>query len=132
MTEYEQNTTAELTAQAYDALRWGVDFSRRGVFRAELARAVEAVIDAYEPPPGSLDRGARSIFSAMAVEEWLRTHGFPRAEQRRWIDVSDWPEWNGAVELYEIGCGTELSLLVQLPIYRAETRQYIGPVVVTT
>jgi hypothetical protein len=127
-----QSSIGELSARAYNALQFGADFTRRGVFRAALAEAIEAVIEQYVPPPGSLDRGVRSIFSATIVEEWLRTHGFPQAVQRRWIDVSDWPEWGGAEELYEISCGTELSLLVQLPIHRAGARQYIGRVVVTS
>lgn len=132
MHEDGQSPSDELSAQAYNALQFGTDFSRRGEFRVALARAIEAVIEQYVPPLGSLDSGERSVFSTSAVEEWLQTHGFPQATQRRWIDISEWPEWGGAEELYEISCGTELSLLVQLPIHRAGSRQYIGQVVVTS
>ena len=122
----------ELTARAYDALQFGIDFSKRGAFRAALTEAVEAVVASYVPPPGSLDRGPRSVYATGAVEAWLRNNGFPRAAQRRWIDVAGQPNWAGAEELYEIDCGTEQRLFVQLLIYSADDRQYIGRVVVTS
>lgn len=122
----------ELTAANYDALQFGVDFARRGAFRAALAEAVNAVIDAYTPPRGALDERPRAIFAATVVEDWLRTHGFPHADQRRWIDVKYQPEWGRAEELCEIDCGTANSLLVQLLIERDGDRQRIGEVRVTS
>lgn len=122
----------ELTAAAYDRLQFGVDFSRRGAFRAALAEAVEVVVAGYVPPPGSLDQGPRSIYATTVVEEWLRAHGFPKADQRRWISVAGQPEWQGAEELCEIDCGTEARLFVQLLIFGDGERQSIGPVVVTS
>ena len=122
----------ELSAAAYDQLRFGVDFVRRGAFRAALAEAVEVVVADYVPPSGSLDRGPRSIYATTVVEEWLRTHGFPHADQRRWINVAGQPEWQGAEELCEIDCGTEARLFVQLLIFWDGERQSIGPVVVTS
>lgn len=121
-----------LTAEAYDALQFGIDFTQRGAFRAALAEAVENIVADYTPPPGSLDEGARSIFATTVVEEWLRNNGFPRANQRRWIDVAYNPEWGGAEELCEIDCGTANSLLVQLLIERDGARQRIGQVRVTS
>jgi len=123
---------AELTAKAYDALQFGVDFGRRGAFRAALTEAVENVVAEYVPPEGSLDRGPRSVFATGAVEQWLREHGFPHARQRRWANVADEYGWNGADELYEIDCGTEQRLLVQLLIHNQDDRQYIGRVIVTS
>ncbi len=127
-----QTLPVELTAKAFDALQFGVDFGRRGAFRAALTEAVEQVVADYVPPEGSLDRGPRSVYATGAVEHWLRAHGFPHARQRRWIDVADRREWNGADELVEIDCGTEQSLLVQLLIHNADERQYIGRVIVTS
>jgi hypothetical protein len=122
----------ELTAAAYDRLQFGVDFVRRGAFRAALAEAVEEIVAAYVPPPGSLDTGARSIFVTTVVEEWLRAHGFPDAHQRRWIRVAGLPQWADAEELCEIDCGTRGSLLVQLEIVSDGIRQSIGRVSVTS
>ncbi len=62
------NDTITLTADAYDALQFGVDFTRRGAFRAALAEAVETIVMEYQPPPGSLDRGPRSVFATAVVE----------------------------------------------------------------
>jgi hypothetical protein len=121
-----------LTAKAFDALQFGVDFARRGAFRAELTEAVEAVVMGYTPPPGSLDSGSRSVYATNAVETWLRDHGFPHARQRRWVNVAGEPGWNGAEELYEIDCGTEQRLLVQLLIHNDGARQFIGRIVVTS
>ena len=122
----------ELTAEEFDALQFGVDFARRGAFRAALAEAVEAVVVSYTPPPGSLDRGPRSVFATGAVEEWLLHNGFPRAAQRRWIAVAGLPEWGGAEELVEIDCGTAQRLFVQLLIDSDGIRQTIGRVLVTS
>lgn len=122
----------ELTAKAFDTLQFGVDFARRGAFRAALTEAVEAVVAGYVPPPGSLDRGPRSVYATGAVEQWLRDNGFPHAAQRRWIQVADQPGWLGAEELCEIDCGTQHHLVVQLLIYNAQDRQYIGRVAVTS
>ncbi len=122
----------ELTAQHYDALQFGVNFTLRAEFRVALAQAVEQVVDAYRPPVGSVDTGPRSIFATAAVEAWLKEHGFPHAYQRRWIDVADDPAWGGAVELCEIDGGTANRLLVQLAIHEdASGRQYINRVNVT-
>ena len=123
---------ADLSAKAYDELQFGVDFVRRGAFRAALTQAVEAVVDSYRPPPGSLDEGPRSIYGTSAVEAWLREHGFPRAAQRRWITLAGQMGWDGAEELCEIDCGTRQRLVVQLLIYLEGERQYIGRVVVTS
>lgn len=131
-TEQSPETPVELTAAAYDRLQFGVDFVRRGAFRAALAEAVEAVVAGYVPPPGSLDSGSRSIYATTVVEEWLRTHGFPDAVQRRWVNVAGLPEWRGAEEVCEIDCGTEASLLVQLPILSDGVRQSIDRVIVTS
>ena len=121
-----------LTAKAFDTLQFGVDFARRGAFRAALTEAVEAIVTGYTPPPGSLDSGPRSVYATNAVETWLRDHGFPHAHQRRWVNVAGEPGWNGAEELYEIDCGTEQRLLVQLLIHSDGARQFIGRVVVTS
>ncbi len=126
------NDSVTLTAEAYDALQFGVDFTRRGAFRAALAEAVEAIIMQYSPPPGSLDSGPRSVFATTVVENWLRDNGFPHADQRRWINVEGLPEWGGAEELCEIDCGTSNSLLVQLLIGSDGIRQTIERVVVTS
>lgn len=126
------NSIPELTAEAYDALQFGVDFTRRGAFRAALAEAVQAVVTDYTPPPGSLDMGPRSIFATGVVEDWLRRNGFPHARQRRWVSVEGQLEWGGADELCEIDCGTENSLVVQLPIEREGQRLMIGPVRVSS
>ncbi len=121
-----------LTAERYDALQFGVDFVARARFRVALAEAIEQVVAAYEPPPGSVDAGPRSIFATTAVEEWLRAHGFPRARQRRWIDITDDERWTHGVELCEIDAGTQNHLLIQLIISVDETgRQYIREVRVT-
>ncbi len=122
----------ELTAAAYDQLQFGVDFAARGTFRAALTAAVEAVVAGYRPPPGSLDTGSRSVFATSEVEMWLRRNGFPRATQRRWVSVAGEGGWHGAEELYEIDCGAEQRLFVQLLIYSDGQRQYIGHVVVTS
>lgn len=122
----------ELTAETYDQFQFGVDFKRRGAFRVALAEAVEAVVADYVPPAGSLDTGPRSIFATTVVEEWLRTHGFPDAYQRRWVRVADHPQWPEAEELCEIDCGTDASLLVQLPIVSDGIRQTIDQVIVTS
>ena len=127
-----EESRIELTAQAFDALRFGVDFGRRGAFRVALTEAVEAVVAGYVPPPGSIDSGPRSVYATTAVEAWLRANGFPHANQRRWIDVAGEPGWNGADELYEIDCGTRQRLFVQLLIHNGGDRQYIGRVVVTS
>lgn len=122
----------ELTAAHYDALQFGINFTRRAEFRAALAQAVEHIVATYEPPAGSLDRGPRSIFATTAVELWLKEHGFPHVQQRRWIDVSGEPGWGGAVELCELDGGTENHLLIQLLIHIDESgRQYIKQVNVT-
>jgi hypothetical protein len=122
----------ELTAVNYDALQFGVNFTRRAEFRVALAQAVEQVVAEYQPPEGSIDNGPRSIFATAAVEEWLRKHGFPHAFQRRWIDVAGDDRWGNALELCEIDCGTENHLLVQLLIHQDdEGRQYIKQVNVT-
>lgn len=121
----------ELTAAAYDRLQFGVDFAARGAFRAAMTAAVEAVVASYRPPPGSLDTGSRSVFATGEVEVWLRRNGFPHATQRRWVSVAGEGGWHGAEELYEIDCGTEQRLFVQLLIYSDGRRQYIGHVVVT-
>lgn len=122
----------ELTAEAYDRLQFGIDFQRRGTFRAALAEAVEALVAAYVPPEGSLDAGPRSIYATTIVEEWLRAHGFPEATQRRWVRVAGHPQWPGVEELCEIDCGTEASLLVQLPIISDGTRQLLDHAIVTS
>lgn len=122
----------ELTAAAYDRLQFGIDFQRRGAFRAALAEAVDALVAAYAPPSGSLDLGPRSIYATTFVEEWLRTHGFPDATQRRWVRVAGHLQWPGVEELCEIDCGTEASLLVQLPIISDGIRQSIDRVIVTS
>ena len=127
-----EESRIELTARAFDALRFGVDFGRRGAFRAALTEAVESVIANYVPPPGSVDSGPRSVYASTAVEAWLRANGFPRASQRRWINVAGEAGWNGADELYEIDCGTQQRLLVQLLIHSSGDRQFIGHVVVTS
>ncbi len=125
-------TGDELTAANYDALQFGVNFTRRAEFRVALAQAVDQVVEQYQPPEGSVDRGPRSIFATSAVEEWLRQHGFPHAFQRRWIDVADDDRWSNALELCEIDCGTENHLLVQLLIHQDDTgRQFIKQVNVT-
>lgn len=122
----------ELTAAHYDALQFGINFTRRAEFRAALAQAVEHIVATYEPPAGSLDQGPRSIFATTAVELWLKEHGFPHVQQRRWIDVSNEPGWGGAVELCELDGGTENHLLIQLLIHIDESgRQYIKQVNVT-
>lgn len=122
----------ELTAAHYDALQFGVNYTRRAEFRVALAQAVEHIVATYEPPVGSLDHGPRSIFATTAVEQWLKEHGFPHVQQRRWIDVSDQPGWGGAVELCELDGGTENHLLIQLLIHMDESgRQYIKQVNVT-
>lgn len=122
----------ELSAAAYDALQFGVNFKRRAEFRVALTEVIEQVVATYEPPPGSLDSRPRSIFATGAVEQWLRERGFPHAHQRRWIDVADDPRWSGAVELCEIDAGTENHLLIQLAIHTDESgRQYIKRVNVT-
>ena len=124
--------TAELTAHHYDALQFGVNFTRRAEFRVALAQAVEHVVETYEPPAGSIDTGPRSIFATSAVEAWLKEHGFPHAYQRRWIDVAGDPAWGGAVELCEIDGGTANRLLIQLAIHEdANGRQFIKRVNVT-
>lgn len=123
--------TVELTAEAYDALQFGVDFTRRASFRVALTEAVEAVVMGYTPPPGSLDRGPRSVFATAVVERWLQEHGFPRARQSRWVNVTHQPEWGGAEELCEIDCGTENRLFVQLLIGSDGIRQSIERIVVT-
>ncbi len=128
MTDHE----LDLSAAAYDTLQFGVDFARRGAFRAALTAAVETIIAGYEPPTGSLDSGPRSIYAIPVVEEWLRAHGFPDADQRRWVSVARDPQWRGHEELCEIDCGTANSLLVQLPIARAGDRQLLGQVIVTS
>lgn len=122
----------ELTAAAYDRLQFGVDFQRRGAFRVALAETVEALVAGYVPPEGSLDAGPRSIYATTLVEEWLRTHGFPDATQRRWVRVAGHPQWPGTEELCEIDCGAEASLLVQLPIVSDGIRQSIDRVIVTS
>lgn len=127
-----QEVVAELTAAAYDRLQFGIDFGARGAFRAALTAAVEGVVATYTPPPGSLDAGPRSVFATSAVEAWLRSNGFPRATQRRWISVAGEPEWQGAEELYEIDCGAEQRLFVQMLISSDGERQYIARVVVTS
>ncbi|CAA9322678.1 MAG: hypothetical protein AVDCRST_MAG93-5821 [uncultured Chloroflexia bacterium] len=124
--------TITLTAEAYDALQFGVDFTRRGAFRAALAEAVEAIVMGYTPPPGSLDRGPRSVYATTVVETWLQENGFPHADQRRWINVADLPEWGGAEELCEIDCGTSNRLFVQLLIGSDGIRQSIERVLVTS
>ena len=122
----------ELSAKQYDALQFGVDFTRRAEFRAALTEAIENIIRTYEPPPGSLDQGPRSIFAIGAIEDWLKRNGFPHAHQRRWIDIAHDPAWNGAAELCEIDAGTANRLLIQLVIHEDETnRQYIKWVNVT-
>ena len=126
------NDSVILTAEAYDALQFGVDFAKRGAFRAALTEAVEAVIVQYSPPAGSLDRGPRSVFATTEVENWLRDNGFPRADQSRWINVEELPEWGGAEELCEIDCGTSNRLFVQLLIGSDGIRQTIERVIVTS
>lgn len=121
-----------LTAEAYDALQFGVDFTKRGAFRAALTEAVEAIVMEYMPPPGSLDRGPRSVFATTVVEGWLQQNGFPHAQQRRWINVAGIPEWDGAEELCEIDCGTSNRLFVQLLIGSDGIRQSIERIVVTS
>lgn len=129
----EQPAPVRLSAAAYDALQFGVDFTDRAEFRVALAQAVEDVVASYVPPEGSLDRGARSIFATSAVEAWLKTNGFPHAHQRRWIDVAGDPMWGGADELCEIDAGTRKHLLVQLLIHHDQDgRQYIKRVYVTS
>ena len=124
--------TEELTAERYDALQFGVNFTRRAEFRVALAQAVEQVVDSYQPPEGGVEAGPRSIFATAAVESWLKQNGFPHAFQRRWIDVAGDPAWSGAVELCEIDGGTENRLLVQLAIHEDESgRQFIKRVLVT-
>jgi hypothetical protein len=126
------DSSIELTARHYDALQFGVNFTRRAEFRVALAQAIEQVVESYQPPAGSLDMGPRSIFATTAVEAWLKEHGFPHAHQRRWIAVVDDPAWGGAVELCEIDGGTENRLLIQLAIHADQTgRQYIKWVNVT-
>lgn len=129
----EQPATAdELTAEHYDALQFGVNFTRRAEFRVALALAVEHVVEDYRPPEGGVEAGPRSIYATAAVEAWLRGNGFPHAFQRRWIDVAGDPDWNGAVELCEIDGGTQNRLLVQLAIHEdADGRQFIKRVLVT-
>ncbi len=124
--------TITLTAEAYDALQFGVDFTRRGAFRAALAEAVEAIVMEYMPPPGSLDRGPRSVYATTVVETWLQENGFPHADQRRWINVAGLPEWGSAEELCEIDCGTSNRLFVQLLIGSDGIRQSIERVLVTS
>ncbi len=126
------NDTNTLTADAYDALQFGVDFTRRGAFRAALAEAVETIVMEYQPPPGSLDRGPRSVFATTVVEVWLQQNGFPNADQRRWINVEGMAEWGGAEELCEIDCGTSNRLFVQLLIGSDGIRQTIERVLVTS
>ncbi len=93
--EESPDTSSELSAAAYDRLQFGVDFARRGAFRAALAEAVEAVVAGYVPPPGSLDEGPRSIYATTVVEEWLRAPVFPR---RASVAGSAWPDSpNGTV-----------------------------------
>jgi hypothetical protein len=121
-----------LNADAYDALQFGVDFARRGAFRAALAEAVDAIITAYNPPPGSLDSGPRSVYATTVVEGWLVEHGFPRARQSRWVNVAGRPEWGDAEELCEIDCGTENRLFVQMLIGSDGIRQTIERVLVTS
>lgn len=122
----------DLSAQGYDALRFGVDFRDRARFRVALAVAVEHVVARYVPPAGSLDSGPRSIFATGAVEAWLRDNGFPHAHQRRWVDVAADPRYDGAAELFEIDAGTTHSLLVQLFIHAGDDgRQFIKRVNVT-
>lgn len=122
----------ELSAKAYDQLQFGIDFARRAAFRVALTEAVDAVIDNYQPPQGSLDEGPRSIFAASVVEQWLREHGFPHAYQRRWVSVEDDPSWGGAAEVCEFDAGSQNHLLVQLVIHADDTgRQYIKWVNVT-
>lgn len=122
----------ELSAAQYDALQFGINFTRRAEFRVALAQAVEQIVATYEPPAGSLDCGPRSIFATTAVELWLKEHGFPHVQQRRWIAVADDPAWGGAVELCELDGGTENRLLIQLLIHLDESgRQYIKQVNVT-
>lgn len=124
--------TPPLSAGSYDALQFGIDFRARAHFRAELAAVLDQIVDTYQPPPGSLDQGPRSIYAVTAVEAWLRSHGFPRARQRRWITVAGDPAWGGASELYEIDAGTTNRLLVQLLIAEDHHgRQYIRDVLVT-
>jgi hypothetical protein len=124
--------SAPLTAERYDGFQFGVDFGDRARFRVALAEAIERVVVTYEPPPGSVDQGPRSIYAASAVEQWLRENGFPRARQRRWIDIADDPRWGNAVELCEIDAGTDNHLLVQLLIdVDARGRQYIRDVLVS-
>lgn len=126
------DTPVELSAKAYDRLQFGVDFAQRAAFRVALTEAVDAVIDNYQPPQGSLDQGPRSIFAASVVEQWLRKHGFPHAYQRRWVSVEDDPRWGGAVEVCEFDAGSQNHLLVQLVIHADDTgRQYIKWVNVT-
>jgi hypothetical protein len=130
--EYAIDMPPELSAAQYDALQFGVNFTRRAEFRVALAQAVEQIVATYEPPVGSLDRGPRSIFATTAVELWLKEHGFPHVHQRRWIDVADDPTWGGAVELCELDAGAANRLLIQLLIHLDETgRQYIKTVLVT-
>lgn len=125
--------TIELSAAAYDALQFGVDFADRAEFRVALAQAIEEIVANYEPPAGGIDQGPRSIFATGAVEEWLKTHGFPHAHQRHWIDVADDPRWGRALELCEIDAGTQHRLTIQLLIHADDTgRQYIKRVYVTT
>jgi hypothetical protein len=125
--------TNRLAAEHYDDMRFGVDFKDRAAFRVALAEAIEQVVATYEPPPGSIDRGPRSIFAASAVEAWLRSNGFPHAHQRRWIDVSDAPEYGGALELCEIDGGTRNRLTIQLLIDNdPHGRQYIRQINVTS
>jgi hypothetical protein len=132
MMETEQRNTPPLTAKQYDTFRFGVDFVDRAEFRVALTEAVEEIVATYQPPPGSIDSGPRSIFAISAVEEWLKTHGFPHAFQRRWIDVADDPRWGDAIELCEIDGGTRSNLLIQLVIHVDESgRQYIKRVNVT-
>lgn len=131
--EPAQAEPLELSAKGYDALQWGIEFADRARFRVALAEALEQVIDGYDPPPGSIDNGPRSIFAITAVEQWLREHGFPHAHQRQWIDVQGDPQWNGAVELCEIDGGTEHRLLIQIAIHVDEHgRQFVKWVNVTT
>lgn len=128
----EQVAGFDLTAKGYDALQFGVDFTDRAEFRVALTQAIEEVVESYRPPQGGLDSGPRSIYATSAVEEWLKTHGFPHAFQRRWIDVAGDPAWGGAAELCEIDAGTSNHLLIQLLIHVDDTgRQYIGRVNVT-
>lgn len=128
----DEPSPLELTAKAFDTLQFGVDFGRRGVFRTALTEAIEGIVSGYVPPEGSLDHGPRSVYATGVVEGWLRDHGFPHARQRRWISVANEPGWDGADELYEIDCGTQQRLFVQLLIHNQDDRQYIGRVVVTS